>query len=430
MFWRRKRPWRDVADEIQSHVALEAEQLRESGAARTDAEGAARRAFGNVTLVEEAFYRSSRWLPWDRFTRDLRHALRLFRRRPGFSAVVVLTLALGIGANTAIFSVIHAVLLRPLPYREPDRLAMLWSEDPAHGQQEGRVSLLNFADWKSRNRTFEDMTVFIGQTFLLGSKDGPPERLRSARVSTDFFSMLGVEPMLGRVFSKDEENRGESVVVLSYGLWQRRFGRSTQALGSDLIMDRRTARIIGVMPASFQYPFADTQVWEPVTAHPYWAARDRTAPRSASVWYALGRMRRGVPSAEAQAEMTTIARQLAAEHPESRNLPDIRVVPLRTPGYRTGRVRPLAVLFGCVFLMLLLIACINVARICCWPADRLRARVFRAQGAGRRPWDTRRAASDREPGAVVRRGRPGIGPGGRRGESADRVWAARDSPPG
>jgi predicted permease len=383
MFWRRKRPWRDVADEIRSHVALEAEQLRESGAARTDAEGAARRAFGNVTLVEEAFYRSGRWLPWDRFTRDLRHALRLFRRRPGFSAVVVLTLALGIGANTAIFSVIHAVLLRPLPYREPDRLAMLWSEDPAHGQQEGRVSLLNFADWKSRNRTFEDMTVFIGQTFLLGSKDGPPERLRSARVSRDFFSMLGVEPMLGRVFSKDEEKGGESVVLLSYGLWQRRFGKSAQALGSDLIMDRRKARIIGVMPASFQYPFADTQVWEPVTAHPYWAARDRTAQRSESIWYALGRMRRGVPWEEAQAEMSTIARQLAAEHPESRNLPDIRVVPLRTQ--TAGRVeRPLAVLFGCVFLMLL-IACINVANLLLARGS-ARAREFsvrRALGAGR-----------------------------------------------
>ncbi|HUE20415.1 MAG TPA: ABC transporter permease [Bryobacteraceae bacterium] len=382
MFLRRNRPLSDLAEEIQSHVALEAEQLRETGEARADAETMARRAFGNVTALEEAFHEHGRWLLWDRFTRDLRHALRLFRRRPGFSAVVVLTLALGIGANTAIFSVIHAVLLRPLPYREPDRLAMLWSEDAAHGLQEGRVSLLNFADWKSRNHTFEDMTLFIGQTFLLGSKDGPPERMRSARVPANFFPMLGVAPMLGRVFSAEEEKRGDRVVVLSYGLWQCRYGRSPQALGTDLIMDGRKLRIVGIMPPSFQYPFADTQVWEPVTAHPYWA-RNRTSPRSDSIWYALGRLRSGVAWREAQSDMRGIARQLAAQYPDSRNLPDIRVVPLHAQ--TTGRVeRPLAVLFGSVFLMLL-IACINVANLLLARGS-TREREFtvrRALGAGR-----------------------------------------------
>ena len=231
MFWRRRRSSQDFAAEIQSHMAHEADQIQEGGKARVDAEAAARRAFGNATSVQEAFYQYGRWLMWDQVTRDLRHALRLFWRRPGFSSVVVLTLAIGIGANTAIFSVIQAVLLRPLPYRDPGRLAMLWSEDPAHGIQEGRVSLLNFADWKSRSHGFEDITFFIGQTFLLGSKDGPPERMRSARVAANFFPLLGVGPVMGRVFSADEERRGESVVVLSYGLWQRRFGGSGQVLG-------------------------------------------------------------------------------------------------------------------------------------------------------------------------------------------------------
>ena len=361
MFWRRKRPLRDFAEEIESHLAHESDLLRDRDEAGTDPASAARRAFGNVTAIQEAWYQSGRWRLWDEFSRDLRHAIRLFWRRPGFSAVVVLTLALGIGANTAIFSVINAVLLRPLPYKDPGRLAMLWSEDPAHGLQEGRVSLLNFADWKSRNRTFEDMTFFIGQTFLLGSRDGPPERMRSARVSSNFFSLLGVEPILGRVFSSGEEKRGESVVVLSYKLWQERFAGSPQALGSDLIMDRRKSRIIGVMPASFQYPFADTQVWEPVTAHPYWATRDRGALRSFSVWYALGRVRSGIDWSQVQAEMSGIGRELAAEHPDSRNLPEIRVVPLHQQ--TTGRVQlSLAVLFGSVFLMLL-IACINAANL-------------------------------------------------------------------
>ncbi len=350
---RRKRTQEDFTEEIASHINLEADQLHDSGAAR--------RAFGNVTSAREAFYESGRWLVWDRFSRDLRHALRLMRRRPGFSMVVALTLALGIGANTAIFSVIDAVLLRPLPYKDPGRLAMLWSEDAAHGLTEGRVSLLNFADWKSRSHTFEDFTLFVGQTFLLGNHDGPPERMRSARVPANFFPLLGAEPALGRTFSGDEERRRESVVILSYGMWQNRFGGSPQALGSDLLMDGRKARIIGVMPRSFQYPFPDTQVWEPITAHPYWATRDRTSPRTFSVWYALGRIRRGVTLREAQSEMSVIAGQLAAEHPENKNLPDIRVVPLYTQ--TTGRVQlSLAVLFGAVFLMLL-IACLNVANL-------------------------------------------------------------------
>jgi predicted permease len=383
MFWRKKRPSNDFADEIHSHLAHEADDLQQSDEKRSDAEAAARRAFGNVTLIQEASYQRGRWLLCDQLARDFRHALRLFWRRPGFSAVVVLTLALGIGANTAIFSVINAVLLRPLPYKEPARLAMLWSADPAHGIHEGRVSLLNFADWKTRSHTFEDMTPFIGQTFLLGNKDGPPERTRSARVSADFFPLLGVEPILGRLFSADEEKRGESVVVLGYGLWQRRFGGATQVLGSDLIMDTRKSRIIGVMPATFQYPFADTQVWEPMTAHPYWAARDRSSLRSASIWYALGRIRSDVAWQEAQSELTVIGRQLQSEHPESRNLPDIRVVPLYTQ--TTGRVQlSLIVLFGSVVLMLL-IACTNVANLLLARGS-AREREFsvrRALGAGR-----------------------------------------------
>ncbi len=361
MFWRKKRSPDDFDAEVQSHLALEADRLREIGGAESDPEASAHRAFGNVTSVREKFYERQRWMLWDHLSRDFRHALRLIRRRPGFSIVVVLTLALGIGANTAIFGVIDAVLLRPFAYREPGRLAMLWSADPAHGIQEGRVSLLNFADWKSRSRTFEDMTLFIGQTFLLSNQEGPPERMRSARVSANFFPLLGVEPVLGRAFTANEERQAEPVVVLSYGLWQRRFGGSPGALGAIVTMDGRTSRVIGVMPRSFQYPFADTQLWEPMTAHPYWTTRDRTSPRASSVWFALGRIRRGVAWADAQTEMRLIARQLEAEHAENRSLPDIRVVPLYTQ--TTGRVQlSLAVLSGAVFLMLL-ISCINVASL-------------------------------------------------------------------
>src|SRR5271165_3182546 len=327
LFWRKKRPLEDLAEEIRTHLAPEADQVRDENRAETDPERMARRAFGNVTSVQETFYERGRWLFWDYLILDLRQALRLMRRRPGLSVVVILTLALGIGATTAIFSLISAVLLRPLPYRDPGRLAMLWTDDAAHNEHERHVSLLNYGDWKALSHAFQDMTVFCGQTFLLGT-EGPPERLRSARVPANFLPLVGVEPILGRVFSEEEEKRRERVAVLSYGLWQRRFGASARAIGSELLMDGRKSRIVGVMPPHFNFPFADTQVWEPLTAHPYWAERDRTSPRTDGVWYVLGRLKPDVTWAQAQAEMDTIARRLQAEYPDTEVSHGIRVVPL------------------------------------------------------------------------------------------------------
>jgi predicted permease len=361
MFWRKKRSLDDFDDEIRAHLAIEADELRGRSGHSVDTEAEARRLFGNSTAIKEAFYEYGRLRLWDQLSRDTRHALRLFWQRPAFSAVVTITLSIGIGATLAIFSIINAVLLRPLPYSHPGRLAVLWSEDSAHGLLEGRVSLLNFADWKQRSHVFQNFTAFIGQTFLLSNIDGTRERMRSARVDENFFPLLGVQPVLGRVFSTDEEKRGEALVVVSHRIWLSRLGGSAAALGSDLIMDGRKSHIIGVMPASFQYPFPDTEVWQPVTAHPYWAYRDRSAPRSASNWYALARLRPGVSWAQAQSEMSSIARQLKTEYPDSRNNPEIRVVPLDEQ--TSGKLKlPLAVLFSSVVLVLL-IACLNIANL-------------------------------------------------------------------
>jgi predicted permease len=360
MFWRKKRSLDDFDDEIRAHLAIEADELRGRAGHSVDTEGEARRLFGNSTAIKEAFYEYRRLRLWDQLSRDTRHALRLFWRRPAFSAVVTLTLSIGIGATLAIFSIINAVLLRPLPYSHPERLAVLWSENSAHGLLEGRVSLLNFADWKQRSHVFQNFTAFIGQTFLLSNIDGTRERMRSARVDEKFFPLLGVQPVLGRVFSEDEEKRGEAIVVLSHRIWLNRFGGSAAALGSELIMDGRKSRIIGVMPASFRYPFPDTEAWQPVTAHPYWA-RDRSAPRSDSNWYSLARLRPGVSWTQAQSEMSSIARQLKTEYPDSRNNPEIRVVPLDEQ--TSGKLKlPLAVLFSSVVLVLL-IACLNIANL-------------------------------------------------------------------
>ena len=380
MFRRRKRSLEDFQAEIDSHLAHEADQVRDTGAS-ADPGAAARRAFGNVTAVQEAHYEHGRWVFFDHLARDFRQALRQARNRPGFSAIVILTLALGIGANSAIFSIVHAVLLRPLPYRDPGRLAMLFSGDPARELHEGKVALLNFVDWRQRNHGFEDMTIFNGQTFLLRT-GGFPERMRSARVQANFWTLLGVRPLLGRVFTPEEESRGERVAVLSYSLWQQEFGGSTNALGASLVMDGRNYVVVGVMPPEFQFPFPDTRVWEPITAHPYWTTRDRQHPRSDAVCLVLGRIKPGVTQAQAEREMSAIARQLKTEYPGDQMPTEVLVVPLAIQA--TGRFRlSLWLLFGSVFVMLL-IACINVAGLLLARGS-VRQREFalrRALGAG------------------------------------------------
>ena len=293
---------------------------------------------------------------------DFRYAVRMLRKNPGFTAVSILTLALGIGANTAIFSVINAVLLRTLPYRDPDRLAILWKTVPKKNIQEDWTSYPAFREWRDQSQLFEDMALVFrpeaAKVVLTGNDR--PERIQGAKVSANFFTIMGVSPSLGRSFSFDEGERGDQVVVLSYGFWERWFGASSDALGKTIEIDGKSTKVIGVMPASFQFPSRESQLWLLSTADPRWPTFAWI--RLADAFCGVGRLRANVSPAQAQAEMSTIARRLEKEYPDTDTGLGIKVVPL-SAHFAGNNVRlALWVLFGAVVLVLL-IACTNVASL-------------------------------------------------------------------
>src|SRR5262245_19369171 len=205
---------------------------------------------------------------------DLRHGVRLLFRAPGFAAVAVLTLALGIGANTAIFSTINDALFRPLPYGDPDRVVMVWEDVSYLGFPRNTPAPANYLDWKARNRVFTDMAATRGAAANLTS-GGPPEQVVGRRTTANFFGVLDVKPLLGRTFTDEEDRTGAPVAVISYGLWQRRFGGSLSAVGSDVTMNGAARTVIGVMPPDFSFRSesgSPVEFWSPTQFTPAQAA--------------------------------------------------------------------------------------------------------------------------------------------------------------
>ena len=315
---------------------------------------------------------------------DLRYAIRMLLKSPGFTLVAVLTLALGIGANTAIFSGVNAVLLRTLPYKDPDRLALLWKTVPKKNIQEDWTSYPAFKDWKDQNSAFEDMAlVFRPEAArVVLTRNDRLERIQGAKVSANFFSVMGVSPILGRWFSHDEEERGDQVVVLSHGFWQRQFGTSVNAVGKTMEIDGKNAKIIGVMPASFQFPSKEAQLWLLGTADPRWSMFARI--RLADAFCGVGRLKANFSPAQAQAEMNTIAGRLEQWYPDTAAGLGIRVVPLSVHFAGNNLRLALWILFGAV-IFVLLISCANVASlVLARGAARQREFAIRtALGAGR-----------------------------------------------
>jgi predicted permease len=379
---RSKRLDRDLDDELRFHLEMRTRELIASGLSPEEARREARLRFGNPTSLQEST-RSMDTLEWlETLWQDLRYACRVLRRSPGFTTVVVLTLALGIGANTAIFSVVNAVILRPLDCNEPQRLAVLDTADTRYNSK-GAASYRDIAYWRSESRTFEEIAVYYlpgwSRQTLTGIEE--PQPIQAAFVSSNFFPMLGVAPLLGRTVSAEDVQRRERVVVLSEALWRRRFDGSPSALQATLELDGKPWQVIGVMPETYRFPFRDTQCWMPVTSHDEW--RDEGKDLKSRRWLGLGRLKPGASFEQAQAEMSTIAAHLEKEYPDTNAGLTVKVTALQLLVAGNTRLA-LWVLLGAVAFVLL-IACTNVANlVLARGATRERELAVRAAlGAGR-----------------------------------------------
>ena len=290
---------------------------------------------------------------------DVRYGLRMLVKNPGFTAVAVITLALGIGANTAVFSVVNAVLLRPLPYKDAGRLVVVWEQNPERGWYRNIVSAANFVDWRKRNHVFTQMAAIDPQRTFNLTGGGEPEEVWGEQVTTNLFSLLGVRPVLGRDFLPEEDKPGgPRVVILSYGVWQRRYGGDASLVGKQISLNNDSYTVVGIMPADFYFP----PFWRELIRVELWVpGLDLSNPvRTDHADVALARLKPGVSPTQAQAEMDTIARGIQQQYPEDKGW-GVGLVALREQA--VGDTRPaLLVLFGAVGFVLL-IACANVANL-------------------------------------------------------------------
>ena len=288
---------------------------------------------------------------------DVRYALRQLRKSPGFTSAAVLMLALGIGANTAIFSMVNAVLLRPLPYQEADRLVMVWEQNPHRGWFENVVSAANFLDWKKQNDVFTDLAAFESNFFNL-SGGNKPEEIAGERVTTNLFSVLGVRPLRGRLFLPEEEKRGTSAVIVSYGLWQESFGGDPELVGKPISLNGQAYTVVGILPATF----ADDYSASFAQRSRVWVSGLDLQPegREFHDYHAMARLQPGVTLAQAQAEMDTIASRIEQQYPESKGW-GVALVGLHDQVVKYTRPA-LLVLLGAVGVVLL-IGCANVANL-------------------------------------------------------------------
>ena len=357
----------EVVDEVAEHVDEIYRIARASGRSHAEALQAVEEEMKNLPALTRAaaHARRRRTAPPDpppagrrrllaAFTADLLYGARVLAARPAFTAVAVLTLALGIGANTAMFSIINQLYLRPLPFPEPDRLVMTWEADADNIANVFIVSQPNWEDWQRQSRSFERMAIWENLNFNLAG-DAEPEQVLGMRVSHGLFPMLGINPQLGRTFSAEEDAAGHDVVVISDALWQRRYGARRDVIGRTTRLNGRPYEIIGVMPPGFAFERQEHHVWVPIAFSANDGDRDSHSFRSAA------RIRSGVSFEQAKAELQTIGARLAVQYDEANRGETATITRMSDLG--VAYLKPtLYALFGAVALVLL-IACVNVANL-------------------------------------------------------------------
>jgi predicted permease len=354
--WRRERLDRELDEELRFHLEMATERALRRGMSPEEARRAALRSFGGVERHRE-LARDARGVHLlETLLFDLRLGARSLRRTPAVTGAALLTIAVAVGATTLIWALVDAVLLRPLPYREPERLVQLWELHPERRDQVV-VSRGNYLDWVERNEVFEDLGAYMYGFGMGLTGDGPPLQVTTTVATPSLIRLLGVEAAVGRTFTEAEGvPGGDDAVLLSEGFWRRRFGGDPAVLGRVLTLDGSPHRVVGVMPPGFDLPTPETEVWLPMAFPP--AYREQ---REAHTLHVVGRLSSGVTLPEADAAMDRLAARLGEQHPEEVAGWEVALVPLREQ--RVGGVRPaLLMLLGAVAL-LLVAACFNVASL-------------------------------------------------------------------
>lgn len=361
---RRGRSEDQLDEELQFHIEQQIAENRATGMSRSEACEAALRTFGNPALLREQTRSTWSWTSLELFLLDLRHCVRTLCRAPGFSAVVILVLALGIGANVALFSVVHAVLLNALPFHDASRLVRVYEADSRGRFQDNIVAGGSFAAWKEQQKSFVDLAIQCERGYDLaggfsGSGSQLPEFVHAESASWNLFPLLGIQPALGRLFTADDDSPGANgTIVLTWGLWQRRYASDPAILGKTIELDARPFTVIGILPASFHYPDAKIQLW---TALYHERSPELMRAVESHNFDVIGRLKPGITSAQATADLSAIQAEIRREHPDGpvNDAANLRpILDAEVGGVKSGLYALLAAT-GC----LLLIACLNIASL-------------------------------------------------------------------
>jgi predicted permease len=357
-FWHRQKRESELEEELQSHLQMAAQDRTDRGETPEQARGAARRELGNVGLIKEVTREMWGWASVERLIQDLRYGLRMLAKSPGFTVMAILTLTLGIGANTALFSVVNGVLFNPLPYPHPEQLVWLAESKPNFSS--GSISWPNFKDWQKENRTFSGMGLYRGNNFNL-TGHGEAEQLQARFLTYDFLNAVGVKPLIGRTFAPGEDEIGATpIVIISEQLWRRKLNSSPDALGKSLDLDGKSFTIIGVLPASFDLSgsFRGVDIYAPVGQ---WENTFLPKRGAGLGFHGVGRLKPGVSIEQARADLARISNDLAAAYPDTNTGIGAFLRPLKQT--MVGRVSVLLLVLLAAVGFVLLIACVNVANL-------------------------------------------------------------------